>query len=135
MKASLLKPMVPVMLLGGLACASRSSAQRVAAAQNDAVLTVEEIASVGGAASLYDVIRLKRPRWLRPPQPTSVRTELQTGVRVYLDRVEFGGVEALRDIHPSVAWQVQYLRPSQAETRFGPGHPNGAIVVLTKPKS
>jgi hypothetical protein len=52
-----------------------------------------------------------------------------------MDRVEFGGVETLREIHPSAASQVQYLRPSQAETRFGPGHPNGAIVVITKPGS
>lgn len=126
--------LVPAVLLGGLGCAHQSTSERVAA-RNDAVLTAEEIATVSGAATLYDVIRLRRPRWLRPPQPVSVRSELQTGIRVYMDRVEFGGVETLREIHPSAASQVQYLRPSQAETRFGPGHPNGAIVVITKPGS
>jgi len=119
-------------LLGGLACAHQGGSAGVPA-RNDAVLTQEEIASVSGASSLYDVIRLRRPRWLRSPQPTSIRTELQTGTRVYMDRVEFGGLESLREIHPSVAYEVQYLRPSQAESRFGPGHPNGAIVVITKP--
>jgi hypothetical protein len=126
--------LVPVVLLGGLGCANRSASQQTTA-RSDAVITAEEIAAVSGAASLYDVIRLRRPRWLRPPNPTSVRSELQTGIRVYMDRMEFGGVEALREIHPSAAAEVQYLRPSQAEARFGPGHPNGAIVVITKPGS
>ena len=131
---SLRSAVAPAMLLGALACAGHGAPARLGG-QNDPVLTAEEIASVTGAASLYDVIRLRRPRWLRSPNPTSIRAELQTGIRVYMDRVEFGGLESLRDVQPSVAWQVQYLRPSEAESRFGPGHPNGVIVVLTKPKS
>jgi hypothetical protein len=62
-----------------------------------------------------------------------VRQELQTSVVVYMDNVKFGGAETLRQLHPSVARRLQYLTASQAETRFGVGHPNGAIVVLTKP--
>ena len=115
-----------------LACAGQHGGQGEPA-RNSAELTAEEIASVSGATSVYDVIRIRRPRWLQPPRPTSVRAELQSEVVIYLDNVRFGGPLALREIHPSAVRLLQYLSPSQAEARFGVGHPNGAILVLTRP--
>ncbi len=90
---------------------------------------------MSGATTLYDVIRIRRPRWLQPPKPTSIRGELQADMVVYMDNVRFGGAQALREIHPTAVRLLQYLGPSQAEARFGQGHPNGAILVLTRPGS
>jgi len=120
-------------LLAGLsACASRSAADRNAS-RDYSVLTAEEIGSVSGLTTLYDVIRLRRPRWFTRRTPTSFRGEQQADIVVYVDNVRFGGPEALRQLHPTSARLMQYLSPSQAESRFGQGHPNGAIAVITRP--
>jgi hypothetical protein len=129
------RPWLPAALpLVMAACAGQSAGQG-GPASNSAEIRAEEIASVSGATSVYDVIRIRRPRWLQPPRPTSVRSELQSAVVVYMDNVRFGGPETLREIHPGAVRLLQYLSASQAEARFGVSHPNGAIVVLTRPGS
>lgn len=113
--------------LGGCGLGHR---QREAPAPEPSALTREEIQSVQ-AASLYEVIRLLRPRWLARPHPTAFRPERQVEVVVYVDNVRFGGVETLRQITPGSVAGARFLRPSEAEARFGQGHLSGAIVITS----
>jgi hypothetical protein len=101
--------------------------------QDQSVLTAEEI-RLGTAPTLCDVIRLRRPRWLTRTKPTAFRPERQSDVVVYLDNVRLGGPETLCQIQPLSVAVVRYLSPSEAEARYGQGHINGAIVVVTLPR-
>lgn len=125
-------PLWPVLLAALCACAGGSVAER-GPSRDYSVLTAEEISSVSGVTTLYDVIRLRRPRWFTRPKPTAFRMEGQVDIVVYMDNIRFGGPESLRQMHPASVRLVQYLSPAQAESRFGQGHLNGAILVLTLP--
>ena len=113
-------------------CAARAGPDS-GSSRDQSVLTADEIRSVS-APTLYDIIRMRRPRWLTRARPTAFRTDRQVDLVVYLDNVRFGGPEALRQIRPTSVGSVQYLGPSQAEARFGQGHMNGAIVVVSAPR-
>lgn len=98
------------------------------------MLTAEEVRSVSGATTLYDVIRIRRPRWFTRAKPTAFVGAREVNVIVYLDNVRFGeGPDVLRQVHPSAVRLVQFLNAAQAEARFGQGHVNGAILVTTLP--
>jgi hypothetical protein len=48
---------------------------------------------------------------------------------VYVGNTEIGGVEELTTLAASAIKEIRYLRPSDAQFRFGPRHSGGAIVV------
>jgi hypothetical protein len=94
----------------------------------------EEIVQ-SAAGNLYDVIRMRRPRWLQPAQrgPTSL-TRATAPVRVYLDGQHFGGPDMLpRLTVASVQW-VEFLSASEAQVRFGHDNLGGVIHVHTRPR-
>ncbi|MGH2348682.1 MAG: hypothetical protein ACRDFT_04350 [bacterium] len=101
-------------------------------APSDKVLLEEEI-QMAGAGNLYDVIRMRRPRWLQRAQtrPTSL-TRPSAEVAVYLDGQRFGGPEALQRLTAGSALWVEYLPPSEAQARFGPDNLAGVIHVHTR---
>lgn len=108
-------------LAGASAPAAFASTQR-AAGPRDVVTHSELVAS--GRANLLDYVRLHRPSWLR--------TRGATGeVIVYLDGVRMGGPEALQEIHPEMVAEVRHIDAREATTRWGTGHTEGAILVVT----
>lgn len=94
------------------------------------VITVEEIRSTP-AQTLYDAVRALRPAWMMRSRPTALSQQNQAQLLVYVDGTRFGGMESLRRINPGSAQAVRYYSPSSAEARFGPGHLQGAIEVIT----
>lgn len=118
--------------LAAWGCAGRL-AQEDQPSRDQSVLTADEIQTVS-APTLYDVIRMRRPRWLTRARPTAFRSDRQADLVVYLDNSRFGGPDALRQIPPRSVGSVHYLSPSQAEARFGQGHMNGAIVIVSAPR-
>lgn len=121
-----------VLTLATWGCAGRSASDSFPS-RDQSVLTADEIRSAS-APTLYDVIRMRRPRWLTRARPTAFRGDRQAELVVYLDNVRFGGPEALRQITPGSVGSAHYLTPSQAEARFGQGHMNGAIVIVSAPR-
>lgn len=110
------------------------------------VLTREEVQDNQGG-SLYEIIRSTRPEWLRTRGIGSMR-ETPRGaaaggtvvinpgipsIRVYLDDVELGGVNALRSLAPGMVEEVVFLDSAAATHRWGAGHLHGAILVRTLP--
>lgn len=79
---------------------------------------------------LLSAIASLRPNWLSRRGPTSINNEGE--LLVYLDRARLGGTESLRTIEISAVSRLEFLSPAQAQSRFGMGHPHGAIVVHTK---
>jgi hypothetical protein len=94
-------------------------------------LEAEEILATK-AGNMYDVIRLLRPNWLQRfgGRPTSL-TGPAAEVMVYLDGQRYGEPRDLvRLSATSVRW-AEYLTPSEAQARFGPGNLAGVIQIHT----
>lgn len=78
---------------------------------------------------LYSAIASLRPTWLSRRGPSSIHFEGE--LIVYHDRTRLGGPEMLSTIDVTRVMSVRFLTPSEAQARFGMGHPHGAIIVST----
>jgi hypothetical protein len=98
---------------------------------NDRVLGEEEILA-SKATSLYDVVRLLRPNWLRRSgtRPTSF-TGAPAEIVVYLDGQRYGELESLARLSPTSVRFAEFLSASEAQARFGQGNLGGVIHVHT----
>lgn len=94
------------------------------------IITAEELAAKP-AQTLYDAVRSLRPAWMMRNRTTTLMPQNEGQLIVYVDGTRYGSIESLRQFVPSVALSVRYYSPSDAEARFGPGHLNGAIEVVT----
>jgi hypothetical protein len=122
--------MLCVVLLSAACGATRTP--QTSAGLDDAVLRREEI-QASSAGNMYDVIRMRRPRWLQAAQrgPTSL-TRATAQVMVYLDGQRFGGTDMLQRLTlASVQW-VEFLSASEAQVRFGHDNLAGVIHVHTR---
>ncbi len=79
----------------------------------------------------FDAVRTLRPLWLRqrgaPVSPGIVRP-----VRVYLNGLSIGDLEALATIHLDAVISIQHYGGLAAVQRWGPDHAGGVIHVRTR---
>lgn len=129
-------------LFAVLACASspRDGSER----RDNRVLTTEEIRNAR-QSSVLDLIEAERAQWLRtrgtPTLRTRTATDPRTGeeidvmdspeVVVYMDGIRFGTAASLRSLPLSGIQELRFLTATEATSRFGTNHPNGAILVVT----
>ena len=122
----------PLLLLlaavSSLACAPNAPAGRPQRTGGDTPIAVAELSEIGARDAL-SAVRVLRPRWLRRTPQTLSGND---GVVVYLGTLRLGGVQALTDFSTSDLDEIRYLRPDQAQLRFGVGHLNGAIVLTPR---
>lgn len=113
-------------------------AQKVRRDKN--LITTEEIAKASGSTA-YEVIRQLRPAWFttrgmagtqRQEPAGEVGGMVVAGVVVYIDGVKAGGTDELNNIGVERIREMRFLSANDATTKFGSGHPNGAIEVTTK---
>ncbi|NIP81366.1 MAG: hypothetical protein GWM90_19985 [Gemmatimonadetes bacterium] len=116
----------PLLALLITACATAGG---TGSSRDPSVLTQEEIVEAN-QLNVLDLIRSDRPHWLRIRGSTSLTQEPE--IRVYLDGVHAGGVEMLADIATINVEEIHYYDARQAQYRFGVGHVQGAIEVITK---
>ena len=50
---------------------------------------------------------------------------------VYLDNQRMGGITFLRDIPASEIFEIRYHSAAQAQIKWGNGHPQGVIQIVT----
>ena len=93
------------------------------------LISAEEIAQTT-AKNAYEAIQLLRPNLLKY-RGTRGRS-LAIEPVVYVDNLRYGGMEALYDISSMTIEKIQYLKATDATTRFGTNHMGGAFVVTTK---
>lgn len=131
-----------VILLGAQAPAHAQGAPKRARDRN--ALAAAEIEG-STAASVYQLIQQKRPRWLFPRGSSTLRTQAGTdlfgrptespaepAIAVYVDDIRFGTQEALRTMSLHMVESMQYLDAVTATQRFGTNHEYGAILVRRK---
>ena len=115
--------------LGFVACAGAGTQSR-SSRQLD-VLTRDEIAQAGVGTALEAVEQL-RPQFLRPRGGASIRDGgTQAPPQVFLDGLEIGGPERLRDIPAAIILDIRYSPNRDTEVRLGSGQYGGVIRVRT----
>lgn len=83
--------------------------------------------------SAFDAVRRYRPLWLRTERgQDSFMTQGRRGLRVYVDRVFFGGVASLHDLDVRNIEEIRFLDKRKATTEFGTDHAEGAILISTR---
>ncbi len=103
------------------------------------VITAEEMAK-SGADNAYDLIKTLRPAWFvkRGVSSGQVTTDAvggmvePGGLVVYVDGVRVGGPEELRNVTAERITEMRFLSATDATTKYGTGHTQGAIEVTTK---
>ncbi len=94
-------------------------------------ITFEELRT-GPRTNALDVVQTLRPRWLQVRGPTSFEASRESPVMIYVDGVRVGGPAQLRLVPVPNIESLEYLNPTEASSRFGLDHTNGAILVVTR---
>lgn len=100
----------------------------------DPYLLIAEQLEASRQPVLYDAIRALRPQWLRRTYTTPRDASADPAIVVYVDNQRAGGLSVLRGFSTDAARAVRFYPPSEAQGRFGPGHLEGAIHVVTLDK-
>jgi hypothetical protein len=95
------------------------------------LITADEIAHAS-AQNAYDVIQKLRPTMFRPTQISSANAQANGELVIYVDNNRYGDITSLRQITASSIASIRAFTSSEAQMRWGPGHPSGAIEVVTK---
>ena len=141
--------------LGAAACASSPSSSGSSAPSSassggprptPSLITADEISRIS-VQNAYEAIQKLRPAMLRQRQmasangqggmakdaPTVTGTSVGAGnVVIYMDGTRLGDVEQLRQISSATIASIRSYSASEAQTKWGSGHPGGAIEVITK---
>jgi len=99
--------------------------------ERDLITAVEIEERAPDAKSAYDVVQRLRPQFLRVRASGSIQKKEPVPVQVYVDGTFRGTPYVLRDLNKDGVVEIRYLSGSDATTRFGTGHENGAIIVRT----
>jgi hypothetical protein len=119
--------------------ASQSGSSGIASARprtgsQDLILESEIAARAGEATNALQIIMKLRPQMLRSRgviSPNDANSEA-TMPKIYVDNVSYGNVESLSNINATQIKEIQYIKATDATTRWGTGHTGGVILVITK---
>jgi hypothetical protein len=120
---------VPAALLLLSACAS-SGAKASSPTQDRNIITADEIARSSEHNALT-LIRTVRPGMLHQRGNTSL-SNLDPGIVVFMNGQRYGDVASLEGIETTTIEEIRFLTEGQAQSRFGPGYPQGVILVTTR---
>ena len=95
------------------------------------VIGQAELETVQSLSALQAIERLRRP-WLSTRGPVSLDNQDQAGIKVYLDGSPRGGMEQLATMRANQLSEIRFLNSREATMRFGTGHPDGAILLVSK---
>ena len=110
-------------------CAPKSSSVS-SAPRTDRNLLTPDVLRGQTYTNAYEAIEALRLNWLKPRGSDSFNTP--SVVMVYLDNVKLGGVEALRGLQLANVQLIRHYDANQANARWGVGHSQGAIQVITQ---
>lgn len=116
--------------LVSMGCATATTTTRPAVGVGRDVITAAEIVS-SHVTDAYQAVLQLRPEFLRHRGATAVPSLTPPSVIVYLDDIEFGPAESLRNVPLGRVRTIRYLSPNEADLRWGRQHPSGAIHVVT----
>ncbi len=118
------------LMVGGTACAAASATTRPVRSAGREVITAAEIVA-SRVQDVYQAVSQLRPEFLRRRSLSLAQPYRTPEVLVYLDELEFGTAESMRNIPLSRVRLIRYLSPTEASLRWGGNYPGGVIHVTT----
>lgn len=116
--------------LGLTGCAAIQESDSSSGSGSGDRLVFQELDVSLSGKTAYDVIEEYQPQWLRKRGRTSIANPEE--VNVYLEGTEYGPVESLRQISAENVDYAEHLSSGEAQFRFGPGNPQGAIAIYLR---
>jgi hypothetical protein len=113
-----------------VACAPQPTAGDRAPRADRSLLTPDQFRAPG-FQNAYDAVLGLRPAWLKARGPDSF--ESPSEVIVYLDNSKLGTVESLRGLNLAIVQAIRRFDAAEATARWGPGHAQGVVQVITEP--
>jgi hypothetical protein len=95
------------------------------------VITADQIAS-SNAETAYDVVAKYRANFLHSRGPNSILLKQPKEPTVYLDNVEYGTINSLRNIQASSVAEIRFIEGWDAMTKYGSDHVAGVIQIYTR---
>jgi len=83
------------------------------------------------ALDAYAMVQEARPLWFHSRGVVSLRDPNAGVLQVYLNGMQFGDVNRLREIQLSEVRQLRFYGAAEAQQRYGTGHAGGVIDVST----
>jgi hypothetical protein len=83
------------------------------------------------ALDAYALVQEARPIWFHTRGVVSIHDPSAGVVQVYLNGVQFGDVNRLREMQLSEIREIRFLDAAEAQQRYGTGHAGGVIDVST----
>lgn len=97
-----------------------------------AVLEAAEIQAAGPQIrTAFDAIEQLRPQFLRTRANPTVGGSRLDPIRVYVNGTPWGAPESLRNVRAEEVVRIRFIRPGDAQTRYGMDHGSGALEVTT----
>jgi hypothetical protein len=118
------------LLLCAAGCAGKAGAGVQADRPSQYLITAEEILQQHFRTA-FDLINALRPTWLQGRAQSFSRGSQQSGPVVYLDNQRLGTADNLRQIAAGQIESIRFLTATEATSRYGSNHANGAILVAT----
>lgn len=84
-----------------------------------------------GLNNAYEAVSLLHPEWLVQRGATTFDDFGTDNIRVYLNNMQIGGIEALQQVDINIIESIHFRSAAVATARWGAGHPHGAIQVVT----
>ena len=115
---------VVVLSLLVAACAAGSGSGDSGPRRNPNLITNAELIELTDVNTVFDAIRRLHPNWLtgRGGSPA----------RVFVDGMDMGSTDILRNYRVNQVEEVRFVSPSDAPMRFGTGFGGGVIEVITR---
>lgn len=118
---------------GGGGGAGTTPQVAAAPARGNSNLIVEAEVRAAGVSNALEAVQRLRPAMLRQRGSQGFSdTQANAGIVVYVDGIQAGGVAALANVQALSVKEIRFISAADATTRFGTGHPMGAILVVTR---
>lgn len=93
-------------------------------------LTMEEIRA-GNQGNMLEVIRARRPHWLRRNNPDRSRHDSSEKVALFVNGTDQTGDRELNEFLPTQIVRAQYVSATDATVLHGPRYSKGIIMLFT----
>ncbi len=113
---------------------AEAQAARPARGTLNLIPNAEVEAAGGDILNAYELVSRLRPSMMRYRNQTAGTTSSGevTGPVAYVDDVRLGALELLRTVMRASVKEIRFISPTDATTRWGTGHSNGVVQVITK---
>jgi hypothetical protein len=101
--------------------------------KDPAIIRQEEIAAEGtDTRNVLELVRRLRPFWITPARGQSSINLGTPAPVVYVNDMRRGPPSVLQEYSTASVKEIRHLRGTEATTRFGLNHENGAILLILR---